>query len=236
MKKAFFALAAILMVSAISAPQAASKSKSQGFDKKNVYVGGSVGFTSTTYSTPGGASEDGSSFKLIFDLGYDLNKANSAGVQIGVFTGLASFGSLDVVNLSSIVWTAAGAAMDLGTDDTFGFRLAPYIRHNLISNKTFDFFVEGVLGFDSLKSTTTDVDSGAKTTTKATLFELIARPGIAIKLSNDFKLTTRLGAAGYQTLSSKMGDGTVYNDGPKVSRFGIDASTANLVFGVEYHF
>ena len=97
------------MVASAVNVQAASKSK--GFNKKNVFVGGSVGFTSTTVSYPGGGSEDGSSLKLIFDLGYDLDKTNSVGAQIGVFTGLASLGSLDVVNLSSLVWAAGGAAM-----------------------------------------------------------------------------------------------------------------------------
>lgn len=234
MKKAFFALAAVLMMVSVVNVQAASKSK--GFDKKNVYVGGSVGFTSTTVSYPGGGSEDGSSLKLIFDLGYDLNKTNSVGAQIGVFTGLASLGSLDVVNLSSLVWAAGGAAMDLSTDDTFGFHFAPYIRHNLISNNTFDVFVEGVLGFDSVKSTTGDPDTGDDMTTKATVFELIARPGVAMKLGKDFKLTTRFGAAGYQSLSSKRGTGGAYVDGPTVSRFGVDVSSANLIFGLEYHF
>lgn len=237
MKKALFAIAAIMMVFSVIGAQAASKSK--GFDKKKVYVGGTVGFTSTSQSSPGGTSTDGSSFKLIVDAGYDLDKTNSAGVQVGFFTGLASMGSFDIVDISGLAKTLLGGAADLQLDGTSGFRIAPYVRHNLISNKTFDVFVEGILGFESVK-TTTSVDDGegniVEQGRKATVFELLARPGFALKLTKDFKLTARMGAAGYQSVSTSAISGNNSNDGPKISRFGIDVATSNLLFGVEYHF
>lgn len=241
MKKTLFAVTIVMMVVSAFSAQAAPKSKkSSGFDMSNVYAGGSVGFTSTSMSQPGGGgSTDGSSFKLMFDLGYDLNKVNSAGAEIGFFTGLASFGSADIVDISSLIKTAAGAAADLGLNDVTGFRFAPYIRHNIVSNKTFDVFVEGVLGFETAK-TTVAVDDGMGNVVnqgeKATIIELIGRPGVAMKVAKNFKLISRIGAVGYQSVSTSQYQGNNSADGPKITRFGIDASTANMIFGIEYHF
>ncbi len=231
MKKILFVLAALVTVSVTL--------NAQSFDKKKIYVGGTVGFTSTSQSNPDGTSTDGTSFKVIADLGYDFNAKNSFGVQVGVLSGLASFGSFDTVNYSEALKAAAGAIADMNLNDTFGFTFAPYVRHTLMTNKTFDVFVEGVLSFASMKSSV-NADDGTGTIveqgTKATLFELIARPGISFKISKDLKIVSRFGAAGFQSISTKAFQGNNTADGPKITRFGLDASTANLIFGVEYHF
>lgn len=231
MKKILFVLAALVTVSV--------SLNAQSFDKSKISVGGTLGFTSTSEKTPDGTSTSGSSFKLIADLGYDFNAKNSFGVQVGVLSGLASFGSFDNVSYVEAVKALVGTAADMSLDDTFGFTFSPYIRHTLISNKTFDIFVEGVLGFSNMK-TTVSADDGTGTVveqgTKAILFELVARPGIAFKISKDLKLVSRFGAAGFQSISTKAFQGNVTADGPKITRFGLDAGSANLTFGVEYHF
>ena len=231
MKKILFVLAALLTVSVTL--------NAQSFDKKNIYVGGTVGFASTSQSDPDGTSTDGTSFKIIADLGYDLNKKNSFGVQVGILSGIASFGSFDNVSYVEAIKALVGAFADLNLNDTFGFTFAPYIRHTLISNKTFDIFVDGVLGFSNMK-TSVNADDGTGTVveqgTKATIFELVARPGIAFKITKDLKLVSRFGAAGFESVSTKAFQGNNTADGPKITRFGLDAGTANLTFGVEYHF
>jgi len=237
MKKAFLAIASLLMVFTAFNAEAASKSK--GFNKSKVYVGGTVGFTSTSVSNPDGTSTSGSSLKLVADLGYDLDKVNSVGVQVGFLTGIASMGAFDFVNYSELGKAALGTYADQGLDDTSGFIVAPYVRHTLLSNKLFDIFVDGVLGFGSLKTSveTTDVDGNvSENGNKATLFQLVARPGVAFKVSKELKVVTRIGSVGYQSISTSQFAGNASADGPKTSHFGIDAGTGSLLFGFEYHF
>ena len=158
---------------------------------------------------------------------------------MGILSGIASFGSFDNVSYVEAIKALVGAFADLNLNDTFGFTFAPYIRHTLISNKTFDIFVDGVLGFSNMK-TSVNADDGTGTVveqgTKATIFELVARPGIAFKITKDLKLVSRFGAAGFESVSTKAFQGNNTADGPKITRFGLDAGTANLTFGVEYHF
>ena len=253
MKKVFLALAATLFAAAAFSPAAFAKG---GFDKKNVYVGGTVGYTSTSVKQT--AAEDpatgqlqridpaqtveGSSLKLVLDFGYDLNKTNSVGVQLGYFTGLAAMGSLDPVNYNEFLLAYQGMQQDMqkGDSDIVGLRFAPYIRHNLFSNKTFDLFVDAVLGIESVKQEVS-ADDGTGTIVKQgekySLFELVARPGIALKLDKNFRLVTRFGSLGYQSIKTQMYQGNTKFDGAQeVSRFGFSAATSGLAVGFEYHF
>ena len=235
MKKVILTLAAVLTV---VGAQAASK----GFNKKNIFIGGTAGFTSTSVKQPDGqggtASTDASSFKLIADFGYDLDKKNSIGLQIGYLSGLASLGSFDNVYLSDLLWAVGGTAADQqkGNADLSGFRIAPFVRHTLVSNKTFDLFVDAVLGFEVAKQkvsaddgTGAIVDQG----NSANLFELVIRPGFAFKLSKELKFVTRFGSAGYQSMKTKVFQGNQSADGPETSRFGFSASSGTLFFGFE---
>ena len=241
MKKVLFAIAALLTVASTFSAQAASK----GFSKKNIYLGGSAGFTSTSVKVPDGVggtgSTDASSFKIIADLGYDLDKKNSIGLQVGYLSGLASMGSFDNVNISDLLWSVAGIAADQrkGNNNISGLRIAPFVRHTLVSNKTFDLFVDAVIGFETFKTKTSGDDGNGAIVdqgTKANLFELVIRPGFSFKITKDIKFVTRFGSAGYQSIKSKTFVGNQNNDGPEISRFGFSASSGSLLFGFEYHF
>lgn len=223
-----------------------------GFDKKKVYVGGTVGYTSTSVKQTADPdtfqkldpeiTTDGSSLKLVVDFGYDLDKVNSIGVQLGYFTGLAAMGSLDPVNINEFLLAYQGMQQDMrkGDSDVVGLRFAPFIRHNLISNKTFDLFVDAVLGIENLKQEVS-ADDGTGTVVKQgqkySLFELVARPGIALKLEKNFRLVARFGSLGYQSIKSQIYQGNTKFDGAEeISRFGFSAATSGLAFGIEYHF
>ena len=242
MKKVILTLAAALIVVGAQA--------GSGFNKKKVYVGGSVGYTSTSVKSQQvdqntgqvqQVSTDGSSAKLILDFGYDLDKVNSIGVQVGVLTGLAMMGSLDVNNFTELILGGVGAYSDMtkGTSDVSGIRFAPYIRHNLISKKGFDIFIEGVLGYEQLKTkqsgddgTGQIIDSGMK----VTLFELVGRPGLLYKIDKNFGILIKFGSVGYQSMKSTQFVGNNNLDGPEATRFGFSASTSGLAIGVQYHF
>lgn len=239
MKKVFLTLALVAM----SVVCVSAATKKAGFDKKNVYVGGLAGFTSSSLET-GGNSQDGSSFKALIDFGYDLDKTNSVGVQFGVMTGAASMGSLDLMDYKSLFSFAAGAYADIsyGESDIFGVRFAPYVRHNLLSNKVYDIFVDGVLGIETLSMSNNVVDEDTGNTlkqgTKANGFELVVRPGIALKMTKALKFVTRFGSLGYQSYTYKqfVGSQSSSANNPKLSRFGFDLSSSSLMLGVEYHF
>ena len=249
MKKVFLAIAAMLFVASAFSANAASKG---GFDKKKVYIGGTVGYTSTSVKQTADPdtfqkldpeiTTEGSSLKLVVDFGYDLDKVNSVGVQLGYFTGLAAMGSLDPVNFSEFLLAYQGMQQDMqkGDSDVVGLRFAPFIRHNLISNKTFDVFVDAVLGIESVKQEiSADDGTGAvvKQGQKYSLFELVARPGIAFKVEKNFRLVARFGSLGYQSIKSQLYQGNTKFDGAEeITRFGFSGATSGLAFGIEYHF
>lgn len=233
MKKSIIALA-IASVALIALPaQGAGK---KGADKSKFYVGGSVGFTSTTMSQNGN-SVDGSSFKIMPSIGYDLKKDISVGVQLGFLTGTASFGSFDNVDYLGLASSLVGALGDLYIDDVSGFRFAPYVRYTLIGGKTFNVFVDGVLAFESIKgSADQDNDPSTDDGSKASIFELVVRPGVSLNINKNFKFVTHFGTLGYQSvsLSDYVDNNSV--DGPKISRFGFEGNSGTLTLGIEYHF
>ena len=247
MKKVFFVFAALLLMASAIPAQA----KKGGFNKKNIYVGGAIGYTKTSVTQnadadgnalPAPVTTDGSSIKLVVDLGYDLDKKNSVGAQLGYFSGLASMGSLDPLNFNEFLLAAGGAYADMtkGDNDVTGLRFAPFIRHILLSNKTFDIFVDAVLGIESLSIDMDQTDNNGAVTKigqKYNLLEIVGRPGIALKLDKNFKVVTRLGSLGYQRLTSSMHVGNTKMDGAvEASRFGFSAASSGLLIGVEYHF
>lgn len=248
MKKVFFVFAALLLMAAAIPANAAKKG---GFDKKNIYVGGAVGYTKTSVTQnadadgqalPAPVTTDGSSIKLVVDFGYDLNKKNSLGAQVGYFSGLASMGSLDPLNFNEFLLAVGGAYADMtkGDNDVTGLRFAPFIRHILLSNKTFDIFVDGVIGIESLSIDMDQTDNNGAVTKigqKYNLLEIVGRPGIALKLDKNFRIVTRFGSLGYQRLTSSMHVGNTKQDGTvEASRFGFSAASSGLLIGVEYHF
>jgi len=232
-KKLLLTVFAVLAVVSVFNADAAGKKKNP-IDTKKVFVGGTVGFSSTSVSSPDGTSENSTSFRLGVDLGYELNKKNSVGVQLGFLTGPAAMGSFDLVNTGEMAKAVIGMLGDSALDNTTGFMITPFARHKFFSNKNFDLFVEGIVGFGSLKST---VQTGtASTGRKTTILQVIVRPGVSFKVSKEFSLVARFGAAGYQSVGNSNFNGNTYTKGATTSHFGISAGTGTLLFGAEYHF
>lgn len=194
-------------------------------------VGGSFGFTSTTIDG-GGDDESGSSFKIIPDIGYQIDSRLSVGVQVGYSHGIAAFGSLTVSDLKSVLSNAVGAYSDINNDDIKlnGFTISPYVRYVVWDLDRVNVFFEGYVGYNNI--TTDDTPSNNGNTgdkTKVNAFELGLRPGVAFKISDRIDLLCKMGAIGYMSAKEKESD-------MSISRFGVSADTYNLLLGFNFHF
>ena len=194
------------------------------------YVGGSFGFTSTSIKD----GESGSSFKIIPDLGYQVDEDLSVGIQLGYSHGLATFGSLTTTDVKSVLSTVAGAYTDINMDDMKlnGFTIAPYVRYNVIKTGGLTVFLEGYFGYNSISTDETpsmgdDEGPGDKATLNA--FDLGIRPGLSYNLAGNFDLVCKFGAFGYMSAKEKESD-------QSISRVGLSFDTYNLLFGFQYRF
>lgn len=195
------------------------------------YVGGSFAFT-TSKLDAGGADQSGSSFKILPDVGYQFSEDMSFGIQVGYSHGFASFGSLTASDIKGMISSFGGLVSDINDEDLKlnSFTIAPYIRYNVLKFDRIKCFVEGYIGYDSVTSDVTPSTSGTKNSdTKISAFEIGVRPGIALSLSNNIDMTCKLGALGF--ISGKESESDM-----KITRFGFNADTYNLMWGLNYKF
>jgi len=194
-----------------------------------VYVGGSLGFTSSKVDQ-GGHDQDGSSYKIIPEIGYQLDDDLSVGLQIGYAHGYASFGSLNVTDVKALMNTVVSTNADLNEDDMKlnSFTIAPYLRYNVLKFDRVKFFIEGGVGYTSIKTDQAPAQLGGNEA-KLNLLEISFRPGVSIDLSSNISLMAKIGSLGYMEAKEKESD-------QKLTRFGLDIDTYNLLFGLNFKF
>jgi len=199
-----------------------------------VYVGGQFGFTSTSVSA-GGESESisGTSFKILPEVGYNINDQWAVGIQIGYSQGLTAFGTFDVNDLRSLTTNVASAALDVASssdayDATLtAFRVAPYARYTFVKAGNFAFFAEGSFAFTNIKA-----DNVRGVDAKVNAIEIAVRPGISYNLSKNAQVVAKIGALGYQHASVDV-DAEIE---PSLNRFGLEADGDDLSIGFNYQF
>lgn len=103
-----------------------------------------------------------------------------------------------------------------GVGNSTTYEVAPYVRYNFLNAKMFNFFLEGTVGYGRVTKVDTDI------------FEIGIKPGVALNLSNNFSLVSKVGFLGYRGMS--------YNGGGTSSSFGLDLDGNNIQFGVIYKF
>ena len=162
MKKIMMTLAAVAMAATMNA---------------QVYVGGSLGFGSVKH----GDSE--STYKIIPEIGYNLNDQWAVGVKVGYQKGDASFGNGE-----------KSISQDVTTET---FSVSPYARYTFLNTDMVNLFVDGGVDFQSVK------DHG-------TVFGVGLRPGVALKASDKVSFVAHFGFVGYENFSPK-GDGDSSN-------------------------
>lgn len=138
-----------------------------------VYVGGSVGFGSVKVG--GGDSE--TTYKIVPEIGYNLNKDWAIGMKIGYQKGACNMVS-EIIN------------QDVKTEV---FQVNPYVRYTFVHSKYVNVFIDGGFGIASYK------DNG-------TQFDLGVTPGVAVNLTDKLSFVSHFGFAGFKTFSPK-GDG-----------------------------
>ncbi|MBQ3877282.1 MAG: outer membrane beta-barrel protein [Prevotella sp.] len=219
MKKRIVALVALLATITLGA-------------NAQVYVGGSLGFTSSKMDN-GGADQDGTSYKILPEIGYQLDDMVSIGVQIGYSHGFASFGSLNVSDVKSAMSTIMGTYSDIYGDDMKlnSFTFAPYVRYNVLElGGIAKLFVEGSVGYTNVKSDSTPTVGGrGGNESKFDVLEIAVRPGIELGLSDKISAIAKVGSLGYMQAKEKESD-------VKITRFGLSCDSYNLLLGVNFKF
>lgn len=209
-----------------------------------VYVGGQIGFTSSSVDLDieGSSSISGTSFKILPEVGYKINDQWAVGMQVGYSQGYTAFGTFDVNDGRALAKTAVGSVLDvMSSSDIYdvklnAFRVAPYARYTFLKAGNFDFFVEGGFAYTNIK---------AKNLLKAVLraseapdptvnaFEIAVRPGITFNINQHAQVVAKIGALGYQRASLSV-DGADMK--PSLSRFGFEVDGDDLSLGFNYQF
>ena len=159
-----------------------------------VYVGGSVGFG----SVKAGSLSSESTYKIVPEIGYNLNSEWAIGVALGYQKGNCDFGNYDFTFNTTEV-----------------FSVNPYARYTFLNSDMVNVFIDGGLGFASVK------DGGS-------LFQVGLRPGIALKANDKISFVAHIGFVGFETASPKHGDSS--------NAFGLELDNNNILFGVYYNF
>jgi hypothetical protein len=162
MKKVMMTLVAALMTVAASA---------------QVYVGGSLGIGSVKL----GANDAKTSFKIVPEVGYNINDEWAVGLAIGYQQGECSLGK--------------GEYMQDTEMKMFGVN--PYVRNTFLHTKYVNVFVDGGLTYENIK------DFGNN-------FQVGLKPGIAVNFNDKLSFVAHIGFIGYETFSPK-GDGKSSN-------------------------
>lgn len=104
-----------------------------------------------------------------------------------------------------------------GTVGTTAFAIAPYARFSYYENKIVRLFLDMGLGLSINKREHSDADAG---------FELGVKPGIAVKLNDNFSFVSKVGFAGFRQDYRESNN----------SGFGVYADGEAISIGIEYAF
>ncbi|MBP5381272.1 MAG: porin family protein [Bacteroidaceae bacterium] len=193
------------------------------------YMGGTLGFTWSSMKPNGGAKSSGASFKINPELGYKLSKKVSVGLQVGYSHGYAAFGGIDFNDFKSIANAVISTAADIASDNNMklnSMRVAPYVRYNFLQAGKFGMFVEGGIGYIYVKG---DGNMLILNDPKLNVIEVNIRPGISVQLAKNVDLVAKVGSLGFIHGKEKGTD-------VKITRFGLDVDTYNILFGLNYRF
>jgi len=162
MKKVMMTLVAAMLTVAASA---------------QVYVGGSLGIGSVKL----GGNDAETTFKIVPEVGYNINDEWAVGLAIGYQQGACTLGKGEYAQ----------------NVDAKVFGVSPYVRNTFLRTKYVNVFVDGGLGYENIK------DHGNN-------FMVGLKPGVAVNFNDKLSFVAHIGFIGYETFSPK-GDGKSSN-------------------------
>lgn len=143
-----------------------------------------------------------SSFSISPDFGYELNERWAVGGQL-------------VLDFNSETSTVMANGYPRGKYTSFA--IAPYARFSYYENSIVRLFLDMGFGISVNKP---------KNGSSVTGFEVGVKPGLAVKLNDNFSFVTKVGFAGFRD---------DYLNGGK-SGFGVDVDGERISIGIEYAF
>ena len=154
--------------------------------------GGSVGFDVTDIK---GRPESQMTLNIAPEVGYSINEKWDAAVAL-------RFGLIN----------NEGGRKDVNTTT---FEVMPYARYTFAEAGIAKFFVDGYVGFGSVKPKGVDA---------TTSFSVGVRPGVKVALSDDICLVSTLGNLGYKTEKDHY------------DKFGFNVDATTINFGIYFNF
>lgn len=160
------------------------------------YFGGSIGVASVKL----GGSDAETTYKFVPEVGYNLNDDWAIGVALGYQKGACDL----------LIGTYA---QDVETEI---FMVNPYVRYTALKTKYVNVFVDGGVGFGSVK------DYG-------TAFNIGLRPGVSVGFNDKIGFVAHFGFVGFDSFSPK-------GDGDSSNMVGVDLNGNNITFGLYFNF
>lgn len=210
------------------------------FAQVGITVGGSFGFTYSSIRKDGNNKRDGMSFKIVPEVGYQVLDKLTVGASLGYIHGYAALGSFNMNDFRSLANLAVGTASDLLLNKDSGqtmnaLTFAPFARYTFLQTKWVDLFVEGGpsynLVFVKKRTGYDENDKPIWDKNKAHIVEFAVRPGIALNLGDQFKISAKLGSLGWQAAILKDDGSTI-----TLNRVGLDVDSFNILLGLSYAF
>ena len=160
------------------------------------YFGGSVGVA----SVKNGGADAETTYKFVPEIGYNLNSDWAIGVALGYQKGAC--------NLLTGTY-----AQNVKTEI---LTLNPYVRYTALKTKYVNVFVDGGVGFGSVKDWGTEFNIGL-------------RPGVAVNFNDKISFAAHFGFVGFDSFSPK-------GDGESSNMVGVDLNGNNITFGLYFNF
>ena len=145
-----------------------------------VFIGGTAGIA----STGGEHLSDETTFKILPEIGYNINRNWAVGTVVGYEKGSFSMLGKDLADFN----------------DAKAFEIAPYARYTFIRSKAINLFVDGSVGFAA----------GSQGNQDFTSFYVGLQPGLSLNISKHFSVVSKVGFLGYEALNPEGDNNNVH--------------------------
>ena len=190
---------------------------------QDFYVGGQLGFTSTTNTSEvstGGSTVSNDLKNSQFIIGPEFGIKLGDNMAVGV----------------ALSYGHGSKEANINTEyKTNNFEIKPYFRYSFLQWDKLSLFADAQVGVSSGKITT-EVSTGGTTTStdeKTSGFSFAIVPGISYQVSDEINFVAKLGnGVGYWQEKYEPNSSTTYTD----KTFGLNLNSLELMFGLYFNF